>query len=206
MKRSAIQIAVCSLVSVAMSTITCFAQPPQLVTLSDLLSGPQVFIIPEVSPEPTLTVIIPGVAFSPFPTGVLGGEINMFDVPGGPLSDKVLFENAGPGGSAQITFLSDDDPGGLSILPIYPPLLPPQGEVAIITLPVFNLFNGNVYSLTALMESDSDNDPTLLPGDLSDRLTLSLTVPEPTTFGLAGVSLVAMLGLIFRRGRIAKGS
>ena len=130
----------------------------------------------------------------------------MYDIPGGPLSDKVLFENAGPGGSAQITFFSDDDPGGLSILPIYPSLLPPQGETAIITLPIFDLFNGNVYPLTALMESDLDNDPTLLPGDLSDRLTLTVTVPEPATIGLASVGLVALLGLIVRRGRIGKAS
>ena len=178
-----------------------------LPTLS-IPSGP-VYVIPEppISPVPAppelMTVNIAGAVFlgAPFEVDMLE-----FFVGGQQLSDRILFDNLGPGGTALITFLSDDEFGNLprrsdgSPFPFYPPhpLSGPEGPITI-TVPILDLTSTLTYPLTALMISDTEAalppDPRL--GNNSDLLALS--IPEPSTVTMAGMGLAALAALAFRR-------
>jgi hypothetical protein len=174
-------------------------------------------ILPYFIPEPVrpaapelMTVNIAGAVFLGGP-----GEVDMFEIIAGTqqLSDRVLFDNSGPLGTAMITFLSDNEQGNLPLnsagLPYPPyPLLPvtglgPEGPLTT-TLSIFDTTSTITYTLTATMISDDENNP-VLPSVLSDFLGLhAVPTPEPSTVCLAGMGLAALAGMAYRRRRIRR--
>ncbi len=135
----------------------------------------------------------------------------MFDI--GPLgqqiSDRILYDNTGPGATALITFLSDDEQGRLPltdstgvVFPVYPGPLVPEFPPFVVSVAMLD--GGiNPYTLTATMISDDENNPNpILPPNLSDLLDLkAVATPEPSTVILAGLGLAALAGLAYRRRR-----
>jgi hypothetical protein len=195
-----------ALVILAITAKGSFAQIPYTTTLPTLAPPSGGFVVPEpaVAPVPdAMTVSIANGLF-PFSPGT-GLSITMFDlgVTGGQIpSDLILFDNSGPGGTAMITFLSDDEQGNLfpgrpeiSYTPLEPVLEP---KPAVVTIPIADLIGGGVFTLTATMFSDSDGEgiPNIL---VSDFMTLS--VPEPSTVCLSGIGLAALAGMAYRRRR-----
>jgi len=190
-----------ALAILALSSNTCFAQ--FVIPLPALSGGPATFTIPELPPPggpEVMTVNIAGGVFTVPP-----GEIDMVELLGGTqghLSDRILFDNSGPGGTAMITFLSDDEQGALPLgFPLYPLLLPPGGEGPVsVTLPILDIGSLAIFPLTAFMVSDGDDPlatPPLLPPGISDLLTIS--VPEPSSVVLAALGLAGLATLAYRR-------
>ena len=75
-------------------------------------------------------------------------------------SDVIFFDNSGPGGTAMITFLSDDEQGNLPPFDTaiqYTPLEPVvEPKAAVLVIPIKDLIGGVTYTLTATMVSDGD--------------------------------------------------
>jgi MYXO-CTERM domain-containing protein len=177
-----------------------------VTTLPAITAGIPPYIIPEpplgAPPESAMTVNIAGAVFlgAPFEVdmmdiGVTGQQV---------LSDRILFDNTGLGGTAMITFLSDDEQGNLPPgFPGYAPAIV-TGEGPFTTLPLPMLDAGiNPYTLTATMVSDDERNPnTILQPGQSDGLFLhAVATPEPSTVCLAGLGLAALAGVAYRRRR-----
>jgi MYXO-CTERM domain-containing protein len=191
-----------ALAILATSANTSLAQIPYTTTLPTLAGSPFIILEPTVAPGPdSMTVNILNGQFSSLAPGT-GLSITMLDgLPGQQFpSDLILFDNTGLGGTAMITFLSDDELGRLPAIntivtyTALPPVLEPAS--ALVTIPIKDLIGGVTYTLTATMFSDGDPASA---NQLSDFMTLS--IPEPSTVSLAGLALAALAGLAYRRRR-----
>jgi hypothetical protein len=194
-----------ALTILAASANNSFGQA-NVTTLPLIAAGSPGFPVfePPVPGAPELmTVNIAGAVFlgAPFEVDMLEAGVAGTQV----LSDRILFDNSGPGATAMITFLSDDENGNFppGFLPPY--LGPLTGEGPFTTIPLPMLDAGiNPYTLTATMISDDPNNTTL-PPQFSDFLSLSaVRTPEPGTVVLAGMGLAALAGLAYRRRRAAR--
>lgn len=201
----AISLGVLALTILAASANSSLAQ--NVTTLPTIALGIPPYFIPELpgAPPELMTVNIAGAVFlgAPF-------EVDMFDLGplGQQLSDRILFDNTGPGGTAMISFLSDDENGKLPItnsagvvFPVYTGPVTGEGPFSI---PIPMLDAGtNPYTLAATMISDDENNPNpILPQGQSDGLFLhAVPTPEPSTVVLAALGLAALVGLAYRRRR-----
>jgi MYXO-CTERM domain-containing protein len=207
-----------ALTILAASANSSFAQIPYSDTLPALALSP--YIIPEppitVGGPDWMTVNITNAKF-------LGAafEIDMIETSGqftGHISDRILFDNTGtggPGNTALITFLSDDEFGNLptadlngTVFPFYSGATSvPDGLFGPISVLMADLLN-NPYTLTATMISgDGELGTTnpFLPQGASDLLALSaVPTPEPSTVCLAGLGLAALAGIAYRRRRTGR--
>jgi MYXO-CTERM domain-containing protein len=192
-----------ALTILAASANKCFAQAI-VTTLPTIALGIPPIYLPDPGPglpELPMTVNIAGAVFlgAPF-------EVDMMDIGASGLqvlSDRILFDNTGLGGTAMITFLSDDEQGNFP--PGFPGYLPiVTGEGPITAPPLLMLDAGiNPYTLIATMVSDDENNTNsiLQPGQSDGLFLHAVGTPEPSTVCLGGMGLAALAGLAYRRRR-----
>ena len=135
----------------------------------------------------SITINVTGYAFI---TSVLGTYVILEEAPNSSLvSDTVVVDNGGAGGTGRITFTSLADP-----LPTYADgiiLGTEDADTGIISLMDLPLLDGPDLGITVYSDAAGSS-----PGSTSD--SLSIDVPEPATLTLFGLGFAA-LGFVRRR-------